>query len=99
MYMYICDRIWGNQPVNKKNQLSRMRVNHRSSMKMLTEIKKKKRVLLEDKASNWLQIWMMASSPDVKGNNAIKIILFFSLTGWFSQIWSHIVTRTRKRAG
>ena len=36
------------------------------------KIKKKKRVLLKDEASDWLQIWTAASSPDVKGNKAIK---------------------------
>ena len=36
------------------------------------EIKKKKSVLLADGASDWLQIWMAASSLDVKGNKAIK---------------------------
>ena len=34
--------------------------------------KEKKRVLLHDKASDWLQIWTAASSLDVKGNKAIK---------------------------
>ena len=34
---------------------------------MLMEIKKKKRVLLEDEASDWLQIWTAASSFDGKG--------------------------------
>ena len=36
------------------------------------EIKKKKRVLLVDGASDWLQIWTAGSSLDVKGNKAIK---------------------------
>ena len=47
-------------------------------MKTLMEIKKKKRVLLMDEASNWLQIWTAAPSLDVKGNKAIKNE-FFSL--------------------
>ena len=38
---------------------------------MLME-KKKKRVLLEDEASDWLQLWTATSSLDVKGNKAIK---------------------------
>ena len=50
---------------------------------------KKKRVLLIDQASDWLQIWTTASSLDEKGNKAIKKNFFFSLTGWFSQIQSH----------
>ena len=33
----------------------------------------KKRVILVDKASDWLQIWMTASSLDVKGNKIKKI--------------------------
>ena len=32
----------------------------------------KKRVLLQDGASDWLQIWTAASSLDVKCNKAIK---------------------------
>ena len=36
------------------------------------EIKKKKCVLLEDEALDWLQIWTVASSLDVKGNKATK---------------------------
>ena len=44
-----------------------MHGNSRSNMKMLMEIKKKKCVLLEDELSDWLQIWMMASSLDIKG--------------------------------
>ena len=36
------------------------------------EIKKKKHILLIDGASDWLQIWMAASSLDIKGNRAIK---------------------------
>ena len=41
-------------------------------MKTLMEIKKKKRILLKDKMSDWFQIWMMASSLDVKDKTAIK---------------------------
>ena len=36
------------------------------------DTKKKKRALLVDEASDWLQIWMAASSLGVKGNKAIK---------------------------
>ena len=32
----------------------------------------KKSVLFVDGASDWLQIWMAASSLDIKGNKAIK---------------------------
>ena len=45
-----------------------------SSTKTLMEIKKKKRVLLKDKASDWLQVWMATSSLDVKGSKAIKSV-------------------------
>ena len=38
------------------------------------EIKKKKRVLL---MSDWLKIWMAASSLDVNGNKAIKKKIVF----------------------
>ena len=38
------------------------------STKTLMEIKKKKSVLLVDGASDWLQLWTVASSLDVKGN-------------------------------
>ena len=34
--------------------------------------KKKKRVLLVDEASDWLQIWTAASSLELKGNKSIK---------------------------
>ena len=34
--------------------------------------RKKKSVLFVDGASDWLQIWMAASSLDIKGNKAIK---------------------------
>ena len=47
-------------------------------MKTLMEIKKKKRALLEDEASDWLQIRTAASSLDVKGNKAIKKEFCFS---------------------
>ena len=40
------------------------------------EIKKRKRVLLENEASV-AQIWTMASSLDVKGNKAIKKFVVF----------------------
>ena len=33
--------------------------------------KKKKRILLVDGTSDWLRIWMAASSLDIKGNKAI----------------------------
>ena len=39
---------------------------------MLMEMKKKKSILLVDGASDWLQIWMAASSLDIKGNKTIK---------------------------
>ena len=42
------------------------------------EIKKNKRVLLIDGASDWLQIWMAAPSLDIKGNKAIKQKFCFS---------------------
>ena len=46
-------------------------------MKTLMEIKKKKCALLEDEASDWLQIWMTSSSLDIKGKKAIKKKLVF----------------------
>ena len=49
-----------------------MHGNSHSNMIMLMEIKKKKRILLEHEASDWLQIWTAAPSLDVKGNRAIK---------------------------
>ena len=70
----------------RENQLLCTLRNARSSTKTQMEIEKMKSVLLVDRASNWLQIWTAASSLDVKGNKAIKTNLFFSLTGWFSQI-------------
>ena len=39
--------------------------NHRLRMKTLMEIKKKKRILLEDEASDWLQNCTAASSLNV----------------------------------
>ena len=57
---------------------------------MLVEINKKKHVLLEDEVSDWVQIRTAASLLEVKGNKAIKRVLFFSLTGRFSHIRSHI---------
>ena len=72
-----CDRIWENQPVSEI-------INYRisvdcscSSKKTLMEIKKKKGILLEDEASDWLQIWTTAS--DVKGNKAIKQIFLLNI--------------------
>ena len=56
----------------RENQLSRTHGYTRSSMKTLMEIKEKKRVLLEDEALDWLQIWTAASLLDVKGNKAKK---------------------------
>ena len=38
-------------------------------MKTELEIKKKKRVLLEDDGTEWLQIWTAASSVNVKKSN------------------------------
>ena len=68
----------------KTNQLARISIS--SSTKTLMEFKKKKLVLLEGEASYWFQIWTIASSLNLKGYNDF----FFSLTGWFSQIRSHI---------
>ena len=51
------------------------------------EVKKNKRILLEDKESDWLQIWTTASLLYKK-----KKTLFFSLIGCFSKI-CHIKTR------
>ena len=56
----------------------------------MKERKKKKCVLLEDEMSeDWLQIWTAASLLEVKGNSNKKNF-FFSLTGQFSHIRSHI---------
>ena len=42
---------------------------------------KNKRVLLKDEGLDWPQIWMAASSLDIKGNKATKKKeLFFLLT-------------------
>ena len=72
----MCGRIWESQPVSEK-------INDRySSSKMLME---KKRILLKDKASDWLHSGTAASLLDIKGNNVVKIILFR-----FSQIRSHM---------
>ena len=49
--------------------------------------KKKKPILLVDGTSDWLRIWMAASSLDIKGNKAILA------NQWFSQIRSQIVRR------
>ena len=49
-----------------------MHLNSRSSTNTLLEMNKKKRVLLKDEASDWLQIWMAASSLDVKDKKVIK---------------------------
>ena len=38
-------------------------------------IKKKKRVLLEDISSEWLQIWTTASLVDTRGNKKYFVIL------------------------
>ena len=64
-----------------------MRGNTRSSTKTLMEKKKKKRILLVDGTSDWLRIWMAASSLDIKGNKAILA------NQWFSQIRSQVVRR------
>ena len=77
------DSILENQP----DQLSCTRGSSHSIMKTLMEIKKKKRVLLEDESLDWLQIWMTASSLDVKSKKGISFIL---LTGWFFQIYGHM---------
>ena len=59
---------------------------------MVMDIKKKKRVLLLDKMFDWLQIWMAASSLEVKGNKQSKRNLFNSLT---SQVFPGL---TRKKS-
>ena len=46
-------------------------------MKTLLEVKKKKRVLLEDEVSDLLQIWTMVSSFNVKANKAMKLNFVF----------------------
>ena len=50
------------------------------SLKTLMEIKKKECVLIEDGVSNYLQIWTVESSLDVRGNKAIKKIFCLLLT-------------------
>ena len=83
--IHICDRIWEKKSVSEK-------INYH----VCTEI-----VLLEHEDANgnkekeapsyskakhldWLQNWMAPSSLDVKSDN--NTVLFFSLTGQFSQI-------------
>ena len=39
---------------------------------MNTLIEKKKRVLLEDEALDWLQLWIVATLLDIKGNISLK---------------------------
>ena len=56
-----------------------------SSKKTLMQTEKKKRVLLIDEESDWLQIWTTASSLDVKGNKAIKTIFVFLANRLFVQ--------------
>ena len=51
-----------------------MHGNSRSSIKTLIEIQKKKHVLLEDEASDWLQIRTAAYSLGVKGNKANFVV-------------------------
>ena len=46
-------------------------------------------VLLEDEGSDWLQIWMAASSFDVKGNKAINKKFVF-LANWL--VYPNMVT-------
>ena len=50
----------------ERNQLSQIHGISRSNTKMIMEIKKNKRVLLKNVELDWLQIWMMAPSIDVK---------------------------------
>ena len=85
-----CDRIWENQPVSEKINYRIMCGNSHWITKTLIKMKRK-RISLEDEVSDWLQIWNAASPLDVKVKKTIKKrSLFFSLTGWFSQIRSHI---------
>ena len=56
----VCDRIWENQPI-----YCIMCGNSHWITKTLIKIKRK-RVLLEDEVSDWLQIWTAASSLDIK---------------------------------
>ena len=48
---------------------------------MLVEIKKNKRVLLEDEALDFLKIWTVASSLDFKGKKSNKFF-FLILANW-----------------
>ena len=47
-------------------------------MKTLMEIQKKKHVLLEDKALDWLQIWTAASSLDLNGIDPVIFCFHFT---------------------
>ena len=60
-------------------------------MKTLMEKKKKKRILLVDGTSDWLRIWMAASSLNIKVNKAILA------NQWFSQIRSQIGRRVIRK--
>ena len=75
----------------RENQLSHMRGNTRSSTKTHMEKKKKNHILLVDGTSDWLRIWMAASSLDIKGNKAILA------NQWFSQIRSQIVRKVIRK--
>ena len=61
----VCDPL-GKPTGQQENQLSRTHGNTRSSTKTLMEIKK--HVLVSD----WLQIWIAASTHDLKVNIVIK---------------------------
>ena len=74
----------------KTNHLARKYTNCHLNTKTLMD---KKHVLLEDEASDWLQLWMMVSSLNVKGNKAIKKQQQHTLIGWFSHIRSQLVNR------
>ena len=52
----------------------------------------KKCILLEDEASDWLQIWTAASSLDVKGNKAKKKkeFVFLASPSVFPKVRSHM---------
>ena len=52
--------VLGKPTGEQENQLLRMLGNSHSGMKMLLEIENKKHDLLEDKVSDWLQIWIAA---------------------------------------
>ena len=58
------------------------------STKTLMEIKKKKCVLLKEKESDWLQVWMTTSLLDVKGKAITKSFVFLAIWSVFPQ--SHI---------